>query len=97
MNIHENARTTPASRACRRLRLRHLRAKPRRPQTNGKAERFIQTLMREWAYGRVYDSSARRTAHLQAWLRFYNYRRPHGSLQHKPPISRRPRQREQPS
>ncbi len=81
--------------ACRRLRLRHLRTKPRRPQTNGKAERFIQTLMREWAYGRVYASSARRTAQLPAWLRFYNYRRPHGSLQHKPPISRRPRSREQ--
>jgi transposase InsO family protein len=81
--------------ACRRLRLRHLRTKPRRPQTNGKAERFIQTLMREWAYGRLYASSAQRTAQLSAWLRFYNYRRPHGSLQHKPPISRRPRSREQ--
>lgn len=81
--------------ACRQLRLRHLRTKPRRPQTNGKAERFIQTLMREWAYARVYASSAQRTAQLPAWLRFYNYRRPHGSLQHKPPISRRPRQREQ--
>lgn len=81
--------------ACRRLRLRHLRTKPRRPQTNGKAERFIQTLMREWAYGRLYASSAQRTAHLPTWLRFYNCRRPHGSLQHKPPISRRPRLREQ--
>lgn len=81
--------------ACRRLRLRHLRTKPRRPQTNGKAERFIQTLMREWAYGRLYPSSVQRAAHLPTWLRFYNYRRPHGSLDHKPPISRRPRSCEQ--
>jgi transposase InsO family protein len=81
--------------ACRRLRLRHLRTQPRRPQTNGKAERFIQTLLREWAYARVYLTSAQRAAQLPIWLRFYNYRRPHGSLHHKPPISRRPRFREQ--
>ena len=77
--------------ACQRLRLKHLRTKPRRPQTNGKAERFIQTLMREWAYGRLYLSSALRAQHLPAWLQFYNWRRPHGSLGHKPPSSRRPR------
>ena len=81
--------------ACQKLRLRHLRTKPRRPQTNGKAERFIQTLIREWAYGRVYLSSALRAAQLPTWLRFYNWRRPHGSLGHKPPISRRPRSCEQ--
>lgn len=77
--------------ACQRLRLRHLRTKPRRPQTNGKAERFIQTLMREWAYGRIYLSSALRARHLPTWLRFYNWRRPHGGIGQKPPISRRPR------
>lgn len=81
--------------ACQHLRLRHLRTKPRRPQTNGKAERFIQTLLREWAYGRLYLTSALRNACLPAWLRFYNWRRPHGSLGYKPPISRRPRSREQ--
>ena len=81
--------------ACQRLRLRHLRTRPHRPQTNGKAERFIQTLMREWAYGRVYKTSLQRAQQLPAWLRFYNYRRPHGSLGHKPPISRRPRSCEQ--
>jgi len=81
--------------ACQRLGLRHLRTRPHRPQTNGKAERFIQTLMREWAYGRLYKSSAQRAQQLPVWLRFYNCRRPHGSLGHKPPISRRPRSREQ--
>lgn len=83
--------------ACSRLKLRQLWTQPRRPQTNGKAERFIQTLMREWAYGRVYSTSTARAALLPAWLRFYNWRRPHGSLGHRPPISRRPRSREQPS
>ena len=81
--------------ACQGLRLRHLRTRPRRPQTNGKAERFIQTLMREWAYERVYLTSALRAEYLPTWLRFYNWRRPHGSLGHKPPISRRPRACEQ--
>ena len=76
--------------ACAVLRLRHLRTKPRRPQTNGKAERFIQTLLREWAYGRVYPNSAIRARHLPRWLRFYNEERPHASLAYHPPISRRP-------
>ena len=76
--------------ACLGLRLRHLRTQPRRPQTNGKAERFIQTLLREWAYGRVYLSSAARARHLPRWLRFYNEERPHASLAYLPPVSRRP-------
>jgi transposase InsO family protein len=74
--------------ACRRLGLRHLRTRPYRPRTNGKAERFIQTLLREWAYGRIYGSSAERTAQLPRWLEHYNYKRPHGALSHKPPGSR---------
>jgi transposase InsO family protein len=74
--------------ACRELGLRHLRTRPYRPRTNGKAERFIQTLMREWAYGRVYWSSAERTAQLHPWLKHYNYSRPHGSLAHQAPATR---------
>ena len=74
--------------ACRRLRLRHLRTQPYRPRTNGKAERFIQTLLREWAYGRVFQTSAHRTTALQPWLTHYNFTRPHGALSHKPPNSR---------
>jgi transposase InsO family protein len=70
------------------LGLRHLRIKPRRPRTNGKAERLIQTLLNEWAYGRIYASSAERTAALPLYLNRYNYRRPHGSLGHQPPASR---------
>jgi transposase InsO family protein len=74
--------------ACRALELRHLRTRPYRPRTNGKAERFIQTLLREWAYGRVYGCSAERAAALPGWLTHYNFRRPHGSLGHKTPASR---------
>jgi transposase InsO family protein len=74
--------------ACRELGLSHIRTQPYRPRTNGKAERFIQTLLREWAYGRLYGSSAERLARLEGWLNHYNFRRPHGSLGHKPPGSR---------
>ncbi len=74
--------------ACRELRLKHLRTRPYRPRTNGKAERFIQTLQREWAYGRVFQTSADRTAALGPWLNHYNFKRPHGALSHKPPGSR---------
>lgn len=81
--------------ACAATRLRHLRTRPRRPQTNGKAERFIQTLLREWAYGRVYPTSIDRARHLPRWLHFYNCERPHASLNHLPPISRRPDLRQQ--
>jgi transposase InsO family protein len=74
--------------ACRQLGLRHLRTRPYRPRTNGKAERFIQTLLREWAYGRLYRDSAERLAALPEWLRYYNYSRPHGGLGRKPPGAR---------
>ncbi len=74
--------------ACRELRLKHLRTRPYRPRTNGKAERFIQTLQREWAYGRVFQTSADRTAALGPWLNHYNFKPPHGALSHRPPGSR---------
>jgi transposase InsO family protein len=74
--------------ACRQLAIRHLRTRPYRPRTNGKAERLIQTMLRRWAYGRAYSSSVERTAALEPWLNHYNYLRPHGSLSHKPPGSR---------
>jgi transposase InsO family protein len=74
--------------ALRELGIRHLTTRPYRPRTNGKAERFIQTLLNEWAYARVYGSSQQRTDQLQPWLERYNYRRPHGSLGHQPPATR---------
>ncbi len=74
--------------ACRTLGIRHLRTRPYRPQTNGKAERFIRTLLGGWAYGAIYRDSAERNAALAGWLDFYNRRRPHGALSHKPPIAR---------
>lgn len=73
---------------CGRLRLRHKRTRPYTPKTNGKAERFIQTLLREWAYVRAYLDSAQRTAHLPRWLHHYNRHRPHGGIGFQPPISR---------
>jgi transposase InsO family protein len=76
------------ARACRTLGLRHTRTRPRRPRTNGKAERFIQTLLNEWAYARLYGNSDERARVLPLWLSHYNYTRPHGSLGHKPPGSR---------
>jgi transposase InsO family protein len=76
------------SEACRAMGLRHLHTRPYRPRTNGKAERFIQTLINEWAYARVYGSSAERTTQLPSWLNHYNLRRPHGSLGHRPPATR---------
>jgi transposase InsO family protein len=75
-------------RALAELGLRHLRIRPYRPRTNGKAERLIQTLVNEWAYERIYGSSAERTAALALYLERYNFRRPHGSLGHQPPASR---------
>jgi transposase InsO family protein len=74
--------------ALRELGLRHLRIRPYRPRTNGKAERFIQTLLDEWAYVRVYGTSAERTAALPLFLERYNFRRPHGSLGKKAPATR---------
>jgi transposase InsO family protein len=74
--------------ACRDLKLKHIRTKPYTPKTNGKAERFIQTALREWAYARAYQTSDQRARHLPHWLHIYNWHRPHGSLMAKPPISR---------
>jgi transposase InsO family protein len=74
--------------ACRRLKIKHLRTRPYRPQTNGKAERFIRTLLNSWAYGAIYRSSHERTAALDGWLWHYNHRRRHSALGHQPPISR---------
>jgi transposase InsO family protein len=74
--------------ACIALGIRHLRTKPRRPRTNGKAERFIQTMLGGWAYGRIYRDSNERNRALSGWLTHYNYTRRHGSLGHKPPSSR---------
>ena len=74
--------------ACRDLGLRHIRTRPYTPKTNGKAERFIQTALREWAYALAYPNSDRRAEELPIWLHRYNWHRPHGSLKSKPPISR---------
>ena len=76
------------ARACRRLKIKHIRTKPYTPKTNGKAERFIQTALREWAYARAYQTSDQRAAELPIWTHHYNWHRPHGSLKSNPPISR---------
>ncbi len=74
--------------ACRTLGLKHIRTRPYTPKTNGKAERFIQTALREWAYARAYPNSSQRAQQLPAWLHQYNWHRPHGSLNANTPISR---------
>jgi transposase InsO family protein len=74
--------------ACRRLGIRHLRTRPHRPQTNGKVERFLRTLLAGWAYGPIYGSSHERTRALDGWLWHYNYRRRHAALGQRPPVSR---------
>jgi transposase InsO family protein len=76
------------ARTCVVLGIKHTFTRPYRPQTNGKAERFIQTCLREWAYGRIWHNSAERTAWLPAFLAYYNARRPHSALGYKPPASR---------
>jgi len=81
-------RSKAFSKACRDLGLRHIHTRPYTPKTNGKAERFIQTALREWAYAQAYPTSDRRAAELPVWLHRYNWHRPHGSLQSKPPVSR---------
>ena len=81
-------RSTIHALACRALGLKHLRTRPYRPQTNGKAERFIRTLLQGWAYGAIYASSHQRTAALDGWLWHYNHQRRHSALGHQPPISR---------
>jgi transposase InsO family protein len=74
--------------ACRTLGLRHLRTRPYRPRTNGKAERFIRTMLGGWAYGAIYGTSTERTRALPGWLDHYNRRRPHRSLNRQPPLTR---------
>ena len=74
--------------ACRALRIKHLRTRPYRPRTNGKAERFIRTMLNGWAYGAIYRSSHERTRALDGWLWHYNHRRRHSALGHQPPVTR---------
>jgi transposase len=74
--------------ACRVMGIRHLRTRPRRPQTNGKAERFIRTMLSGWAYGAIYATSAERTAALDGWLWRYNHHRRHSALGRQTPITR---------
>ena len=81
-------RSKAFAKACRKLGLRHVRTRPYTPKTNGKAERFIQTALREWAYAVAYPNSDHRAAELPVWLHRYNWHRPHGSLKSKTPISR---------
>jgi transposase InsO family protein len=81
-------RATIHALACRALGIKHLRTRPYRPRTNGKAERFIRTLLGGWAYGAIYGSSQERRLALAGWLDFYNRRRPHGSLNRQAPMTR---------
>lgn len=76
--------------ACDHMQLKHRRTRPYTPRTNGKAERFIQTALREWAYAQHWSSSEERDQQLQPWVEFYNHQRPHGSLDYKTPVSRLP-------
>ena len=79
--------------ACERLELKHSFTRPYRPQTNGKAERFIQSALREWAYGIPYNHSRDRTAMLERWIHHYNWHRPHQGINGLAPISRLSRSR----
>ena len=81
-------RSRAFAKACRRLKLKHIRTKPYTPRTNGKAERFIQTSLREWAYARAYLNSKQRARELPFFIHRYNWHRPHASIGAKPPISR---------
>lgn len=76
------------AKACKRLRLKHIRTKPYTPKTNGKAERFIQTALREWAYATAFASSDQRAEELPVWMHRYNWHRPHGGIKCQTPISR---------
>jgi transposase InsO family protein len=81
-------RSTVHAIACRAIGIRHLRTRPRRPQTNGKAERFIRTMLGGWAYGAIYATSTERTAALDGWIYRYNHHRRHSAIGRQPPISR---------
>jgi transposase InsO family protein len=81
-------RATIHALACKALAIKHSRTRPYRPRTNGKAERFIRTLLGGWAYGAIYATSDERRLALAGWINFYNHRRPHGSLGHQPPLQR---------
>jgi transposase InsO family protein len=81
-------RATIHALACRTLGVRHLRTRPRRPQTNGKAERFIRTMLGGWAYGAIYGSNPERTAALDGWLYHYNHHRRHSAIGRQPPVTR---------
>ena len=81
-------RSTIHAIACRALGIRHLRTRPYRPQTNGKAERFIRTLLGGWAYGAIYRTSRERTTALDGWLWHYNHHRKHSALGRQPPVNR---------
>jgi transposase InsO family protein len=85
-----NYRARVVAALCAELRIRHIFTQPYRPRTNGKAERFIQTLLREWAYAATYPTSTDRLRALPAWINNYNHQRPHGALGHRPPASRLP-------
>jgi transposase InsO family protein len=81
-------RSRAFARCCKHLGLKHVRTRPYTPQTNGKAERFIQTALREWAYAKAYKRSTQRGDDLPLWIHRYNWHRPHGSIGAVPPISR---------
>jgi transposase InsO family protein len=81
-------RSKAFNKACRALGLRHIFTKPYTPRTNGKAERFIQSSLREWAYARAYENSDQRTDELQRWMHHYNWHRPHAGIKGKIPVSR---------
>jgi transposase InsO family protein len=81
-------RSSQFRQACMQMQIKHRRTRPYTPRTNGKAERFIQTAMREWAYAKHWSDSQQRDAGLKPWTDYYNYQRPHGSLSYNPPISR---------
>jgi transposase InsO family protein len=81
-------RSTVHAIACRTIGIRHLRTRPYRPQTNGKAEHFIRTMLGGWAYGAIYATGAERTASLDGWIYRYDHHRRHSAIGGEPPITR---------